>query len=123
MAIAPVIKLDRFRQTKQSTYTKRYRHRLDSFIRSRIPLDWASDLLRMAETYQLKYADSKDMVWDYVEVREQILHFVTEHVAKDLYAELEKQFWFDPRWITLEAVSERCLSFMILGTSAAASST
>ena len=123
MTNANVIKIDRFRQSKQSTYMKRYRHRLDSFVRSRIPLDWASDLLRMAEEYQLKYSDRKDMVWDYVEVREHILHFVTEHVATELYAELEKQFWFDPRWITLEAVSERCLSFMILGNSAAASST
>lgn len=120
MANAHVIKLDRFRQSKQSSYMKRYRHRLDSFIRSRIPMDWASDLLRMAEEYQLKYSDQSDMVWDYVEVRELMLHFVTEHVATDLYAELEKQFWFDARWITLDAVSERCLSFMIIGESAAA---
>ena len=123
MTAAHVIKLDGFRQSKQSSYMKRYRHRLDSFIRSRIPLDFASDLLRMAEECQLRYAGQNDMVWDYIELRELILHFVTEHVAKDLYAELEKQFWFNPRWVSLEAVSERCLSFMILGNTAVASST
>lgn len=122
MTAAHVIKLDRFRQSKQSTYMKRYRHRLDSFVRSRIPLDLASDLLRMAEEYQIKYAGQHDMVWDYVELRELILHFVTEHIAKDVYKELEGQFWFNPRWVSLEAVSERCLSFMILGESAVASS-
>lgn len=118
--MADVIKLDRFKQAKQSQYMKRYRTRLDAFIRSRIPMDWAGDMLRLAEEFQRKCEDRQDMIWDYVELRELMLMFVTENVAKDIFADLEKQFWFDPRWITLDAVSERCLSFMIIGEAGAA---
>ncbi len=110
-----IIKLDGFRHAKQSQYMKRYRARLDAFIRSRIPMHWAGDMLRLAEEFQRKCEDRKDMVWDYVELRELMLHFVTEQIATDIYKELENQFWFDQRWITLDAVSERCLSFMIIG--------
>lgn len=110
-----VIKLDRFRQSKQSQYMKRYRSRLDAFIRSRIPLDWAGNMLHLAEEFQRQCERRQDLVWDYVELRELMLHFVTEHVAKEIYAELKTQFWYDERWVTLESVSERCLSFMIIG--------
>ncbi|MCX6117028.1 MAG: hypothetical protein NT027_05780 [Proteobacteria bacterium] len=115
-----VIKLDGFRHAKQSQYMKRYRARLDAFIRSRIPMNWAGDMLRLADEFQRKCQDRKDMVWDYVELRELMLEFVTEQVARDIFTELEKQFWFDPRWVTLDSVSERCLSFMIIGESGAA---
>lgn len=115
--MSTVIRIDRFRQGKQSQYMKRYRSRLDAFIRNRIPLDWASDMLRYAEEFQRTCGQGQDadLVWDYVELREQLLSFVTEQVAKDIYNELKDQFWFDERWVTLESVSERCLSFMIIG--------
>ena len=118
--MSTVIKLDRFRQEKQTQYMKRYRTRLDNFIRSRLPVDFGSEIIKMAEDYQHRYSDDPSMVWDYVELRELMLEFVTEQVAKDIYAEVEQQFWFDSRWINLESVGERCLSYMILGQSTAA---
>ena len=121
--MSTVIKLDRFKQEKQTHYMKRYRSRLDNFIRCRLPIDFGSELLKLAEDYQHRYAGEPGMVWDYVELRELMLEFVTEHVAKEIYQELESQFWFDSRWITLDSVGERCLSYMILGQSTAANVT
>ena len=118
--MSTIIKLESFRQSKQSQYMKKYRPRLDAFIRARIPMDWAGELLRLTSDFQRECGQHQDLTWDYVELRELMLHFVTEHVAIDLYNDLKTQFWFDERWVTLEAVSERCLSFMIIGKSVAA---
>jgi hypothetical protein len=111
--MSKIIKMEQVRQTKQSQYLKKNRARLDAFIRSRIPLNWGGDILKMAAEHHGR--TDADLVWDYVEVREILLEVVTEQIAKDLFEELEKQYWFDERWITLDAVSERCLSLMIIG--------
>jgi hypothetical protein len=120
--VTGVIKLDGFRQAKQKNYLGRYRTRLDAFIRARVPLDWAQDMMRLAESYQHNCRGQDEIVWDYVELRDMLLQLVTEEIAKELYVELQKQFWFDPRWVTLDAVAERCLSHMILGDAWAATS-
>jgi hypothetical protein len=112
--------LDHYKQAKQSQYIKRHRNRLDAFIRARIPRDWSHELLRLTSEFQRQCENDQELVWDYVEFRELVLLYVTEHVAKDIFAELKEQFWFDERWLTLDAIGERCLSFMIIGEKGAA---
>jgi hypothetical protein len=99
---------------------KRYRSRLDHFIRSRVPADAGGDILRLAEQQNTAAAANPDLVWDYVEMRETMLDFVATHVADEIFEELQRQFWFDDRFVTKEMVAERCLTFMILGPTAIA---
>jgi hypothetical protein len=99
---------------------RRHRSRLDQFIRARIPSDAGGDILRLAEQQFHTAAANPDLMWDYVEMRETMLEFVAEHVAKDIFDDLSDQFWFDPRYITKDMVAERCLTYMILGPTALA---
>jgi len=110
-----VIHLDRFRQGKQSHFMRRNRSRLDTFIRNRIPSDAANYIVSMVEDVQRQVHSETDAVWDYVELRELMLNVVTEEIAKEIFTDLQQEFWFDARWISLDMVSERCLSFMIIG--------
>lgn len=115
-----VIHLEHFKQTKQRNFMKRYRSRLDQFIRARVQLDSRGDLLRIAEYEHAKRSTRPELVWDYVEMRDVMLDFVTTHVASEIYEELRKQFWFDDSVISRDMVAERCLSLMILGPGALA---
>lgn len=99
---------------------KRYRSRLDHFIRTRVPSDSSGDILRLAEHQHVANAARPELVWDYVEMRETMLDFVATHVANDIYEELQKQFWFDEKFVSKDMVAERCLSYMILGPAAIA---
>ncbi len=98
----------------------RCRSRLDNFIKSRVPLESLSDILRMAERSQMTAPLNPDMVWDYVEMRDVMLEFVSTHIASDIYNELKDQFWFDETFVSKDMVAERCLSCMILGSAAIA---
>lgn len=115
-----VIHLDNFRQSKQRQYMRRYRSRLEQFIRARVQLDSSGDLLRIAEYEHHKRSSRPELVWDYVEMRDVMLEFVSTHVATEIYDELRKQFWFDESIISKDMVAERCLSLMILGPGALA---
>jgi hypothetical protein len=115
-----VIHLDNFRQSKQRQYMRRYRSRLEQFIRARVQIDSSGDLLRIAEYEHLKRSSRPELVWDYVEMRDVMLEFVSTHVATEIYDELRKQFWFDESIISKDMVAERCLSLMILGPGALA---
>jgi hypothetical protein len=115
-----VIHLDNFRQSKQRQYMRRYRSRLEQFIRARVQVDSSGDLLRIAEYEHLKRSSRPELVWDYVEMRDVMLEFVSTHVATEIYDELRKQFWFDESIISKDMVAERCLSLMILGPGALA---
>lgn len=120
LTVMSIIQLDTFKRTKQRQYMKRYRSRLDHFIRVRVPMDPSGDILRLAEQQHLSASSRPEMVWDYVEMREVLLEFVTTHVAGEIYEELQKQFWFDDTMISRDMVAERCLSYMILGPAAMA---
>ncbi len=98
----------------------RCRSRLDNFIKSRVPLESLSDILRMAERSQMTAPLNPDLVWDYVEMRDVMLDFVTTNIATDIYEELKLQFWFDETFVSKDMVAERCLSHMILGSAAIA---
>jgi hypothetical protein len=115
-----IIQMSGFKSQKQRQFYKKYRTRMDSFIRSRIPQDWASELLQHIEAYQHNHSDL-ETVWDYSDARDVLLEFVSDEVAKDVYDSLKEQYWFDHKLVPLEAVAERCLSFMILGPAAAQS--
>lgn len=115
-----IIRLDTFKQKQQRNYMKRYRSRLDLFIRARVPSDSGADILRLAEQHHLSNSERPDLVWDYVEMRETMLEFVATSVADEIYEELQKQFWFDEKIVSKDMVAERCLSFMILGPTAIA---
>jgi hypothetical protein len=115
-----IIRLDMVRQSKQRQYMSRCRSRLDNFIKSRVPLESLSDILRMAERSQMTAPLNPDMVWDYVEMRDVMLEFVSTHIASDIYNELKDQFWFDETFVSKDMVAERCLSCMILGSAAIA---
>jgi predicted metal-dependent peptidase len=39
---------------------------------------------------------------------------------EEIYEELQRQFWFDERYVSKEMVAERCLTYMILGPTAIA---
>jgi len=99
---------------------RRYRSRLEQFIRARVQVDSSGDLLRIAEYEHLKRSSRPELVWDYVEMRDVMLEFVSTHVATEIYDELRKQFWFDESIISKDMVAERCLSLMILGPGALA---
>jgi hypothetical protein len=114
-----VIQLELFKQSKQRQYMKRYRTRLDHFIKVRVPQDSGGNILRMAEEH-ITLSSRPDLVWDYVEMREIMLELVAKHVAAEIFDELQKQFWFDETFINKDMVAERCLSFMILGPAAMA---
>lgn len=113
-----VIHLDNFKQAKQRKYMKRYRSRLDQFIRARVQLDSRGDLLRLAEYEHVKRSSRPELIWDYVEMRDVMLEFVSTHVAAEIYDELRRQFWFDESVVSRDMVAERCLSLMILGPGA-----
>lgn len=120
MKAMSIIQLDHFKQSRQRQYMKRYRSRLDQFIRARVQLDSGGDLLRLAEYEHVKRAARPELVWDYVEMRDVMLDFVSTHVSSEIYDELCKQFWFDETVISRDMVAERCLSFMLLGPGAIA---
>ena len=114
-----VIQMEIFKQNRQRHYMKRYRSRLDHFIKIRVPLDSGGNILRMAEEL-VTLSPRPDLVWDYVEMREIMLDLVATHVAAEIFEELQNQFWFDDAFISKDMVAERCLTFMILGPAAAA---
>ncbi len=120
LKVMSVIHLDNFRQSKQRQYMRRYRSRLEQFIRARVQVDSSGDLLRIAEYEHHKRSSRPELVWDYVEMRDVMLEFVSTHVATEIYDELRKQFWFDESIISKDMVAERCLSLMILGPGALA---
>ena len=120
LKVISVIHLDNFRQSKQRQYMRRYRSRLEQFIRARVQVDSSGDLLRIAEYEHHKRSSRPELVWDYVEMRDVMLEFVSTHVATEIYDELRKQFWFDESIISKDMVAERCLSLMILGPGALA---
>ncbi len=120
LRVMSVIHLDNFRQSKQRQYMRRYRNRLEQFIRARVQVDSSGDLLRIAEYEHHKRSSRPELVWDYVEMRDVMLEFVSTHVATEIYDELRKQFWFDESIISKDMVAERCLSLMILGPGALA---
>ena len=113
-----IIQLELFKQSKQRQYMKRYRNRLDHFIKVRVPLGSGENILRMAEEH-VTLSSRPDLVWDYVEMRDVMLDLVATHIATEIFDELQKQFWFDDTYIKKDMVAERCLSFMILGPAAA----
>lgn len=120
LKVMSVIHLDNFRQSKQRQYMRRYRSRLEQFIRARVQVDSSGDLLRIAEYEHHKRSSRPELVWDYVEMRDVMLEFVSTHIATEIYDELRKQFWFDESIISKDMVAERCLSLMILGPGALA---
>jgi hypothetical protein len=120
LGVMSIIHLDNFKQAKQRSFMKRYRSRLDQFIRARVQLDSRGDLLRIAEYEHVKRSARPELIWDYVEMRDVMLDFVSTHVASEIYEELRKQFWFDDSVVSRDMVAERCLSLMILGPDALA---
>jgi hypothetical protein len=104
-----------YKQSKQRQYMNKYRVKLDNFIKVRVPDDCGSDMIRLANKSQLSRTTSQDLVWDYSEVREILIASIEANLATAIYAELQKQFWFDAAYVSREMVAERCLSYLILG--------
>ena len=93
----------------------RFRVRLDNFIKIRVPADCGSEMIRLANKRNIPEVGSQDLSWDYSEVRESLLASIEANIAAEIYADLQKQFWFDAAYVSREMVAERCLSYLILG--------
>jgi hypothetical protein len=104
-----------FKQSRQRQYMSRFRVRLDNFIKTRVPLDCGSEMIRLASKQNFPSIGSQELVWDYSEVRESLLASIEANLASGIYADLQKQFWFDAAYVSREMVAERCLSYLILG--------
>ena len=72
-------------------------------------------MIRLASKQNFPSIGSQELVWDYSEVRESLLASIEANLASGIYADLQKQFWFDAAYVSREMVAERCLSYLILG--------
>jgi len=110
-----VIQLNQVRKAKKADFLKKHRQRIDAFIHSFLEKNVAFDFNQIAASYQDVQAANFSESWDYQDFRELLRDAIWGQISVTIMEEMKKQHWFDPRYCSAETVSEKCLSFLILG--------
>jgi hypothetical protein len=114
-----VMKLQDYRKGRKRQYLSKYSRHIDRIVSSMLPAGSTSDLLDLFHQYQR--IQGHDLAWDYSEFREVLAESISETIAREIFSRMKDEYWFDQRFITLDFVTERCLSVLILGPANAAS--
>ena len=55
-----------------------------------------------------------EKTWDYQELRDRLKSGIDKIYGDNLWVQIQKQPWFDARWISYDLVLEYCVSLFIL---------
>jgi len=113
-----VVDIKKFRHRQRKAWLAKHRVRLDRFIAHFVDLHFQDDFARITELWQDECRNHADFAWDYHDFREMLVEAITETFGDLLWNELQKQFWFDSRWLSRDEVMERCTTTFVLGQSA-----
>jgi hypothetical protein len=116
--VATVISLDQYRRKSRQAYLAKHDGRIerliDRFVKTHVDVDFR----QLAEDYQSgqsgQHLGQAEGAWDYVEFREILTDAFDSAYGRVLWDQLMAERWFDPRIITRDEITERCLSAYIM---------
>lgn len=110
-----VIELAKFKSMRRRAYLKRYDSHLTKFITRFLDHNLQYSFEAAQYHYMSVKAQANEEAWDYVDFRENLKEAFHEAFGKQIWAECQKLYWFDNRFITQDELMERVISRMILG--------
>lgn len=111
--MATVISLDQYRRKSRQAYLAKHDGRIerliDRFVKTHVDVDFR----QLADDYQ-SGQHQLEGTWDYVEFREILTEAFDTAYGAVLWDQLVAERWFDPRIISRDEITERCLSAYIM---------
>lgn len=117
----PVTDITDYRRAKRSEYLAKHSERIDAIIRNFIRINSQFNFQHMASAYVHSRYNDKLVSWDYLDFRENLHEALASELSKLIFAELCKSKWFEPRFMNLDQITDRCISLLILDDWAAIS--
>jgi hypothetical protein len=114
---AQVICLGAYRNKARRKYYHQHRARMEAFIEHFICQNVTTEFYQFLETYLNYQVSNDEKSWDYQDLREMVKDALIEFFATILKQEIRKERWYDPKFLSIEELAERCVTFMILGQS------
>ena len=113
-----LIELAKYRTSKRRAYLKRYEAQLSKFISQFLDGHLRYSLEEIHYHSMSVRAQEQSEAWDYVDFRENLKEAFHEAFGQQLWAECQRYYWFDVRFLTKDDLIDRCISTMILGRDA-----
>jgi hypothetical protein len=116
-----VIKLNDYKKGRRRDYLDLYQKRLDGFIHRFVENNFLFDFRQIASNYVSCQAANNEESWDYQDLRELLREAIHESLSQRLLEELKKLSWFDSKFCSIDELTERCVSYVVLGQGRVAS--
>jgi hypothetical protein len=116
-----VIKLNEYKKGRRKDYLDRHQSRLDGFIHRFVESNFFFDFDQIASNYVSYQAQNNEESWDYQDLRELLREAIHETLSQRLMEELNKLSWFDAKFCSMDELTDRCVTYLVLGQSRAAS--
>lgn len=110
-----VIELAKYRTNKRRAYLKRYDAQLSKFISQFLDANLRYSFEAISYHSMNVRSQEQSEAWDYVDFRENLKDAFHEAFGKQLWAECQRLYWFDMRFLSQDELIDRCVSRMILG--------
>jgi hypothetical protein len=116
-----VIKLSDYKKGRRKDYLDQYQKRLDGFIHRFVETNFLFDFHEIASNYVSYQAANNEETWDYQDLRELLREAIHESLSQRLLDELKKLSWFDSKFCSIDELTDRCVSYVVLGQAQVAS--
>lgn len=109
-----VIDLAKHRQIGRKNFLKLNNIKIDQFVSSFMMRHINLSLETVLDEYSQKLRIENSHTWDYQELRDVIIASLDEIVGEELQKTLRQEKWYDPRFISIEHILERCVACLVL---------
>ncbi len=108
-----VVNIEDFKKRQRKRYLKTHNAQIERFISRFISKHAQSSIDDFVNQYQYVQRNNHQDSWDYLELRDLILESLEKTLGSVLASELEKQSWYDERWLSWERLLEHCLTAFV----------
>ena len=117
-----VLVLDKYRKTLRKKYFAKYSSHYDRVITSFLEKSGAFSLEHLVDLYQKYCEQSHASTWDQDEFRALLFDVVQNSLSLPILEKMSHEYWFDPRFVSEDAITERCIEIILLGEEAVTAS-
>ena len=112
--MSKVAEISKYRASRRNEFLAQYGQKLESLIRSHLRQNFPLDIRQLQSMYCRYQAANSQTHWEIMDLREILHNYVSSNIIQDIMPKLRRLHWFDTSVWTIEELTERCVSILIL---------
>lgn len=109
-----VVDLTKHKQTLRRDYLKNQKLNINQFLSHFLETNLVFSLESILSDYKSSLIHMENTAWDYQDLRDILVDYFEELYGEKLMQAINKEAWYDKRYLSLDTLLDKCISILVL---------